>query len=515
MHDVHRRRPGYRDDHQARLTKAKRDSWTAKVVAATLVKNVRHRRHREEPSPEEEEAVLNAQPSQRLLDSLFTTEKLSEIFSDRARLQGMLDFEAALARAEARAGMFSSGAANAIAAQCKAEGFDVEALARATALAGNPAIPLVRELTARVAKRDPEAARFVHWGATSQDAMDTGLVLQLRDALRAIEVELEGLAAALAALAERHARTPLPGRSWLQQGPPVTLGLKAAGWLSAVQRHRERLARARTGAATLQFGGAVGTLAALGEHGAEVAEALADELQLSLPDLPWHAQRDRLAEVATVLGLLVGTLGKMARDVSLLMQTEGAVAPARAAPGGGGPSTMPHKRNPVGSAVILAAAARVPSLVAVMLGAMVQEHERGIGGWHAEWDTLPAISQLAAGALSRAREVIAGLELDPRRMAADLEMTRGLIMAEAVSMALADAMGRQAAHELVEAACARALRERKHLREVLAADPRVRPHLSPAELDRALDPTRYTGQAEKFVARVLAAYRRKPAKARR
>jgi 3-carboxy-cis,cis-muconate cycloisomerase len=457
---------------------------------------------------------LSAQRSQRLLEALFTTEKLSEIFSDRGRLQGMLDFEAALARAEAAVGILPPRAAEAIAAQCRAEAFDVDALAPATALAGNPAIPLVRELTARIAKADPEAARFVHWGATSQDAMDTGLALQLRAALAAIDADLARLASALAALAEKHARTPLPGRTWLQQGPPVTLGLKAAGWLSAVERHRERLARASAGAATLQLGGAVGTLAALGERGTEVAQALAAELHLSLPDLPWHAQRDRIAEVATVLGLAVGTLGKIARDVSLLMQTEIAEALEPGAPGRGGSSTMPHKRNPVGSAVILAAATRVPPLVATMLAAMVQEHERGLGGWHAEWDTLPEICMLTAGALARAVEVVGGLEVDPRRMAADLDATRGLIMAEAVSMALAAHVGRQTAHELVEEAARRAQHEGKHLRDVLAADARVTRHLSMAELERALDPALYTGRAEEFVANALAAHRGRSAKGR-
>jgi len=452
---------------------------------------------------------LSAQRSQRLLDALFTTEQLSEIFSDRGRLQGMLDFEAALARAEAAVGIVPPRAAESIAAQCRAETFAVDALARATALAGNPAIPLVHELTARVAKADPEAARFVHWGATSQDAMDTGLALQLRAALATIDADLARLAAALATLAEKHAQTPLPGRTWLQQGPPVTLGLKVAGWLSAVDRHRERLARASAGAATLQFGGAVGTLAALGDKGTEVARALAAELRLSLPDLPWHAQRDRIAEVATALGLAVGTLGKIARDVSLLMQTEVAEALEPGAAGRGGSSTMPHKRNPVGSAVILAAAARVPSLVATMLGAMVQEHERGLGGWHAEWDTLPEICMLAAGALARAVEVVGGLEIDPRKMATDLDTSRGLIMAEAASMALAAHLGRQAAHELVEEASRRALREGKHLRDVLSADARVARHLSPEALERALDPARYTGRAGEFVANALAAHRRR------
>jgi 3-carboxy-cis,cis-muconate cycloisomerase len=417
----------------------------------------------------------------------------------------MLDFEAALARAEARAGMISSAAAKAIAAKCRAEQFDVDAIASATALAGNPAIPLVRELTARVASSDAEAARFVHWGSTSQDAMDTGLVLQLRGALDAIDADLARLASALASLARKHARTPLAGRTWLQQGPPVTLGLKAAGWLSAVERHRERVIRTRKSVATLQFGGAVGTLAALGDRGANVAEALAADLKLTLPDLPWHAQRDRFADVATTLGLLTGTLGKIARDVSLLMQTEIAEALEPSAPGRGGSSTMPHKRNPVGSAVILAAAARVPSLVATMLCAMVQEHERGLGGWHAEWETLPELCMLAAGALARAIEIVEGLQVDAKKMAANLEVTHGLIMAEAVSMALAGHLGRQSAHELVEKACALAVREKKPLSEVLAADVRVTKHLSKAEVDRALDPARYTGQAEAFVARALAA----------
>ena len=442
--------------------------------------------------------------SQRLLDALFTTEEMRAIFSDHGRLQGMLDFEAALARAESRAGLVPESAAASIAAQCRAESFDVDALAAAAAPAGNLAIPLVLELTARVAQHDGEAARYVHWGATSQDAIDTGLVLQLRAALAATDAELARLSDALAALARSHARTLLAGRTWLQQGPPVTLGLKAAGWLSAIERHRHAIAAARVQAATLQFGGAVGTLAALDDRGLEVAAALAKELDLALPDVPWHTQRDRFAGVATALGLLVGTLGKIARDVSLLMQTEVAEAFEPTAPGRGGSSTMPHKRNPVRCAVILSAATRVPALVGVMLSAMVQEHERGLGGWHAEWETLPEICLLAAGALAQTTAIAAGLCVDAQKMAANLEATHGLIMAEAVSMALARHMGRHAAHELVEKACAQAARENRHLREVLAADARVTQHLSGAALDRALDPGSYLGEAERLVAQALA-----------
>jgi 3-carboxy-cis,cis-muconate cycloisomerase len=440
-----------------------------------------------------------------LFDPLFTTETMRGIFSDHGRLQAMLDFEAALARAEARAGIVSAAAAGAIGAQCRAELFDVDTLAEAAAQAGNPAIPLVKELTLLVAARDAEAARYVHWGATSQDAMDTALVLQLCSALTAIDADLVRLSGALAELAKAHAQTPLAGRTWLQQGPPVTLGLKAAGFLSAIERHRTRLAEVRRRVATLQLGGAVGTLAALGNSAMDIAAALAEELHLALPDVPWHAQRDRVAEVATMLGLLVGTLGKLARDVSLLMQTEVAEAFEPTAPGRGGSSTMPHKRNPVGSAVILAAVVRVPPLVATMLAAMVQEHERGLGGWQAEWETLPEICRLAAGALAQAVVLIEGLQLDPAQMAANLGIMRGLNLAEAVAMALGEKIGKMKAHELVEEASARALRERRQLRDVLAADARVAAHLTARDLERLLDPAHYTGQAEALVERALAA----------
>jgi 3-carboxy-cis,cis-muconate cycloisomerase len=429
---------------------------------------------------------------------------MRDIFSDHGRLQAMLEFEAALARAEASAGVVSSSAAAAIGAQCRAELFDPEALASAAAQAGNPAIPLVKALTALVAARDADAARYVHWGATSQDAMDTGLVLQMRAALSAIDKDLERLSSALAALAETHAATPLAGRTWLQQGPPVTLGLKAAGFLSAVGRHRARLAEIRGRVLAVQFGGAVGTLAALGDRGLDVAAALARELELALPDVPWHAQRDRIAEVATTLGLIVGTLGKLARDVSLLMQTEVGEAAEPSAPGRGGSSTLPHKRNPVASAAILSAATRVPALVSVMLAAMVQEHERGLGGWHAEWETLPEICALTGGALAQAIAMIEGLQVDAPRMASNLELTRGLILAESVAMALAEKLGKREAHALVEEASVSALAGRRSLREVLAADARIAAHLSAADLERLLDPRNYLGQARQLVARALA-----------
>jgi 3-carboxy-cis,cis-muconate cycloisomerase len=443
--------------------------------------------------------------SPTLLGPLFASEAMAAVFSDAARLQGMLDFEAALARAEASIGLMPSAAADAIARTCRADRFDIAALARDTALAGNPAIPMVKQLTALVAEQDRAAAGFVHWGATSQDAIDTGLVLQIRAGRAAIEPDLQRLAAALAALAEEHGPTVMIGRTLLQQAVPVTFGLKAAGWLAAVERTRARLADAGRAAQVLQFGGAAGTLAALGDRGLDVAAALAKGLDLALPDLPWHGHRDRLVDLAAALGLLAGTLGKMARDIALLMQTEVAEAFEPVGEGRGGSSTMPHKRNPIACAVALAAAARIPNLVATLLAAMPQEQERGLGGWHAEWETLPEIFLLASGALHHMADAISGLTLDTKRMRANIEATRGLVMAEAVTMALAERIGKQEAHHLVEAACRRALAEGAHLRDVLARDPAVAAQLTPAALDRLFAPESYLGMAEPFVQRALAA----------
>lgn len=441
----------------------------------------------------------------RPFDHLFRCTEVEEVFSGRACLQGMLDFEAALARAEAQAGVVPSSAARTIVAKCKAEAFDIESLSRAAKLAGNMAIPLVKELTARVAQADKEAARYVHWGATSQDAMDTGCVLQLRGALGILGKDLNNLAEELATLAEKHKSTLVAGRTWMQQALPTTLGAKFAGWLDAVNRHRQRFAEAQRRCLALQFGGAAGTLGALGARGLQVARNLAGELKLPLPEIPWHSHRDRLAEIAVTMGMCVGTLGKIARDISLHMQTEVAEMFEPAEEGRGGSSTLPQKRNPVTAAVVLAAAKRVPGLVSTMLAAMVQEHERGLGGWHAEWETLPEIVSLTAGALRRMVEIVPKLEIDTARMAENLESTKGLIFAEAVAMTLAAKIGKQEAHLIVRAASQRAAKEKQHLRVVLAADEHVTKYLSAAELDRLLEARNYLGAAEKFVERVLAA----------
>ena len=440
----------------------------------------------------------------RLLAPLFSTPALDALLDDRARLRAMLDVEAALARAQAQAGLVPQAAVGPIEACCHAELFDLDELAQGTALAGNPAIPMVKRLTALVAQRDPEAARYVHWGATSQDIMNTGLVLQLRAVLGLVRGDLDRLVATLADLARTHRDTPMIGRTLLQQAIPITFGLKAAGWLDALLRHRERLMKLEPRLFVIQFGGAAGTLASLGDKGNVVAQALARELDLGCPDLPWHGGRDRIVELATVLGLLVGTLGKMARDWSLMTQTEVGELKEPGGPGRGGSSTMPHKRNPVAASAVLSAAVRTPGLVATMLAAMPQEHERGLGGWQAEWETLPQLCRLAGGALAQTKAAIEGLEVDAPRMRANLETTRGLVMAEAVQMALAEKLGKLEAHDLVEAACHKAVQEGRHLREVLAEEQEVTEHLGDAALDRLFDPLGYVGEAAAFVDAVLA-----------
>ena len=438
-----------------------------------------------------------------LLTPLFRP-AVANLFSGRARLQGMLDFEAALARAHADAGLFPGAAAERIAGFCKAELLDPEALAEATATAGNPAIPAIAALTRLVSAQDPGAARYVHWSATSQDAIDTGLVLQLRPFLDVIENDLERLSAALARLAALHRGTAICGRTWLQQAAPTVFGLKAAGALDAVERHLGRLQELRPRLLVLQFGGAVGTLGSLGGRGIEVAEKLARHLRLSLPAIPWHAHRERIGELAAFLGILAGTLGKLARDLSLLAQTEVAEAFEPAAEGRGGSSTMPQKRNPVAAAVILAAAARAPGLVATILSAMVQEHERGLGGWHAEWETLPELCLLAAGALRHGALVVEGIEVDPARMRENIELTLGQVFAEAAANRLTPRAGKAEAHHLVGNAARKARESGRHLRAVLEEDAASRGHLTAADLDEIFDPARAAGAAAPFIDRVLA-----------
>lgn len=439
-----------------------------------------------------------------LLNPLFRSSAMDKVFSDLSCIQGMLDFEAALARAEAAAGLFPESQARIIASHCRAETFDLATIAKDAALAGNLAIPLIKSLTAKVAAESSDAARFVHWGATSQDAIDTGMILQLRTAFELLDKDLTALSSTLAAIAQKHRLTPIVARTWMQQALPTTFGFIVAGWLDATLRHRRRIAELRPRLLTLQFGGAVGTLASLGGRGPQIAKSLANDLQLALPATPWHGHRDRFAEAAATLGLLMGTLGKIARDITLDAQTEIGELFEPAAPGRGGSSTLPHKRNPVTCAVVLAASLRVPPLVSTMLSAMQQEHQRGLGNWHAEWETLPEIFRLAGGALNHLVAMLPGLQIDTARMAANLEETHGLIFAEAVSMAAAQHLGKSSAHALVETACAKARETGQHLKAVLLVDPSIGKILPPPELDRLFEPSNYFGSAGEFVDQVLA-----------
>src|ERR671919_1996662 len=434
-----------------------------------------------------------------IFGGLFTTAAMRAVFADEARLQRMLDVEAALGRAQARLGLIPATAAAEITAKARLEGFDLEAIRRGTELAGYPIVPLVKALSDAC---NGDAGRYVHWGATTQDIVDTGQVLQIRDALSLIEGDLDAILRRLAQLARQFRDTPMAGRSHLQHALPVTFGFKCAVWLSALQRDRRRLEALRGEVLVVQFGGAVGTLASLGEHGLDVLAAMAEELELAVPTIAWHVARDGLAETACFLGLLTGSLGKVATDVALLMQTEvGEVAEPHAA-GRGGSSTMPQKRNPIACEFILACAKNVRQLVPVMLDAMLQDHERATGPWHAEWLALPQAFALTAGALHHARALLEGLSVDPARMRRNLDVTQGMITAEAVMMALAPALGREAAHPLVAASCREALETGADLLEALRAEPGVSAHLSGAQLERLLDPENYTGLAAQFVDRV-------------
>jgi 3-carboxy-cis,cis-muconate cycloisomerase len=437
------------------------------------------------------------------IPSLFSTPEMDRFFSPAHQLRLMTRFEWALSSALETCGIATQGAAEVLEPLLDAAFLDLPSLYEQQYQAGNLAIPFVQQLTAAVGFRNEEAARFVHLGATSQDVLDTALVLQMREALQLMRNDLEQLDLQLVQLIRENADAVLPGRTWLQDGPPVTLGLKMAGWLSAIRRHQQRLEAAAQRAIVLQFGGAVGTRAALGEKGPIVAAALALNLKLAEPDLPWHTHRDNLVEIAMSLGLLTGTLGKIARDISLLMQTEVAEVFEPGGEGRGGSSTMPHKRNPVASAVILAAAARIPGLVSTLLSAMVQEHERGLGGWHAEWESLPEIFRLTSVALSRTLEIAIGLEVHREKMLSNFESTQGLALSEAVSIALSAHVGRASAHQLVEKACRLAIAEKIHLRAVLTAMPEVREYLTEADVEQLLQPHNYLGSTAYFLERVL------------
>jgi 3-carboxy-cis,cis-muconate cycloisomerase len=426
------------------------------------------------------------------------------VCDDAAQLQHMLDFEAALARAEAATGVIPNEAAEAIARACKAAEFDFAALAEAATRSGNLAIPLVKALTARVAGSDAEAARYVHWGATSQDVIDTAAMLTLRAAIDVLLQDLDRAVAGFAKLARHHRNTAAVARTWLQHALPMPFGLKLAEYAAALWRSRRRLTRLREETLALQFGGAAGTLAALGDKGLLVAGQLAEELKLPLPEAPWHTHRDRIAEAASTLAILAGSCGKIARDISLLMQTDVAEAFEPSGDGRGGSSTMPHKRNPVAAATALAAATMAPNLAATILAAQVQDHERSAGPWHAEWPTLPTLLVVTSGALAATVDIAEGLEVDVARMRLNLDATHGLIMAEAVTMALAARIGKSDAHHLVETASKKAVAENRHLHDVLTRDTKISAELGADQIARLFEPTAYQGASQALIDRLLA-----------
>ncbi|MEU8185036.1 3-carboxy-cis,cis-muconate cycloisomerase [Micromonospora sp. NPDC049044] len=439
----------------------------------------------------------SSSPSDGLLGGLSGTPDVDAELSDSAVLQAMLDVEAALARAAADAGVVPVPAADAIAAQCRAERYDPAALGRAADATGNPVVPLVGELTAAV----PEHARaWVHSGATSQDVLDTALVLVAVRALGPLLTHLDVAVEAAARLADAHRDTVMVARTLGQQAAPSTFGLKAAGWLTGLAQARDRLRQARA-AQPAQLGGAVGTLAAFGPAGAEVTERFAAHLGLPPSPLPWHTRRQPWLDLAAALGGLLVATGKIALDVGLLAQNEvGEVAEGGA--GRGGSSAMPHKRNPVDSILVTAAARRGPGLVATLFATAVQEHERAAGGWHAEWEPLLDLLHVTGGATARCARMLAGLQVRPERMRENLDATGGLLLAEAVVARLAPAVGRRVAHDLVTRAAAA-----PSFRAALLADPDVRAHLSDTELAEALDPYRWLGSAGRFVDSALAAVR--------
>ena len=439
-----------------------------------------------------------------LLAPMLSSVAMRAVCDDVACLQYMLDFEAALARAEATVGVIPSGAAGPIATACDADAFDVAVLGEAATKSGNLAIPLVKALTAHVEKADAAAARYVHWGATSQDVIDTAAVLTLRGGIDALLADLNRAVTGFADLAQKHRQTAVVARTWLQHALPMPFGLKLAEYAAALHRSRLRLKRLRRETLALQFGGAAGTLAALGDKGWLVAEKLAGELQLTLPDAPWHSHRDRFAETASALAILSGTCGKIGRDVQLMMQTDVAEAFEPSGEGRGGSSTMPHKRNPVAAATAVAAATMAPNLAATIFAAQVGDYERSAGPWHAEWPTLPALLLVTSGALASVVDIAEGLEVDAARMRANLDATGGLIMAEAVAMTLAEQLGKQQAHHLVQTASKRAVAEKSALRDVLAGDSQVTAHLSAEKIEKLFEPMAYQGVSQILIDRLLA-----------
>jgi 3-carboxy-cis,cis-muconate cycloisomerase len=433
---------------------------------------------------------------------IFGDPEVRAIWSDENRTQRYMDFEAALARAQASIGMIPKEAAAEITRVCKVENIDWAQLEKETLNIGYPVLGVVHQI-AKHCKGD--AGNFCHWGATTQDITDTATIMQMRESFDVIGKKLDAAIAATAKLAKDHRDTPMAGRSNLQQAVPITFGFKLARLLATLQRHKQRLAEIRPRIEVFEFGGACGTLASLGDRGLEVQTALAKELDLAQPDIAWHTERDRIAEAGCFLGLLTGTLGKFATDLKLMMQTEVGEASEPFIPNRGSSSTMPQKRNPISSVYITACAASVRQGVAALLDAMMEDHERATGPWEIEWITLPSIFTLAAGALNQAVFVLEGLEVHADGMKKNLDLTHGLIVSEAVMMGLAPKLGRDRAHDLVYEMVHKTGNEGMPLSDLLQQNKEISSQLGADEVKKLTDPAGYLGVAGAMVDRVLQA----------
>ena len=439
-----------------------------------------------------------------IFQGIFSTDAMRQVWSDENRTQKYLDIEAALARVQARFGLIPQEAADEIVSHCQIEKIDMRKLREQTERIGYPVLGVVSQLNALC--RD-KLGEYCHWGATTQDITDTATVLQIREGLALVDSELQAIGAALAKLAREHRLTPVIGRSNLQQAIPVTLGYKFAGILSAIQRHRERLAQLRPRVLVGEFGGACGTLASLERGAMETQAGVCAELGLGQPAIAWHTIRDNIAEVGAFLGLIGGTLGKFSMDVKLMMQTEVGELHEPFHHGRGSSSTMPQKRNPIASCYIHASISVVRQHAAALMDAMVADHERSTGPWEIEWIVLPEAFCLMAGALRQTRQVLEGLEIDPDAMRRNIDSTHGLVMSEAVMMGLGRYIGREYAHDLVYDICRQASAQRRHLLDLLAEHPEINQHLDRAALARLCDPANYLGQSGVMVDRVLALQR--------
>ncbi len=432
-----------------------------------------------------------------MLGNLFADAEIAALFTDDAQIASMVLFEAALASAEARAGVIPEASANRIADVCREFRPDPASLAAGTASAGVPVPALVKALKAEIGGDD---ARYVHFGATSQDVFDTGLVLRLRDAVAIIRRRTRKLIKALIAQAETHRATVMIGRTRSQQAVPTTFGLKAAGWLAPLVRIDQRIDTLCSGLFRLSFGGAAGTLASIGDKAMEVERNLADELELPPTDMPWHSQRDVLVDFAAQLTALSGALGKMGQDLVLLAQSEIAeVQPGK----GGGSSTMPHKSNPVQAEMLITLARFNAGQLGTFAQSQIHEHERSGASWLLEWLTLPQMIMATAAGLAQAVDMVPTLKINADRMAANLELSRGAMLAEAATFALAEHLGRDGADKLVKDALSRSAANQSNLFDEL-------PKLTDVGIDwaRLRDPANYIGQADSYVERVVTTARR-------